>query len=296
MYYIYNQALRALIKKYYPFLLILIVLSCEKYEIQTIDGNQPPDEQVVTTDMKESYVNRLYITLLGRKADPQEFAASVQMLDQYADQMARKALMDSLAAKPEYKQQLYAIARADYLESLDTAVIRSDYEQAVDALNVVTGNAREYWLDRVERIGALLRIPGQLDSNLIDIIEVHSRVVNNPYYDNINMGTENFIVATFQHFLFRYPTNVELAECSDMVDGFPASLFFQAGSSKEDFLEIFFGSDDYFEGQVINLYRKYLFRTPDNTELLPVMNDYQQDKDYLALQKQILASDEYFFN
>lgn len=283
-------------KKYYPFLLILILVSCEKYEIETIGGNQPPDEQVVTTDTKESYVNRLYITLLGRKADPQEFTASLQMLDQSTDFSAREALIDTLAANPEYKQQLYAIARADYLESLDTAVIRSDYEQAVDALKLVSGNAREYWLDRVERIGLLLSIPGQLDSNLIDMIEVHKRVVNNPYYDNINMGTENFVVATFQHFLFRYPTNVELSECSNMVDGFPASLFFQAGSSKEDFLDIFYSSDDYFEGQVINLYRKYLFRSPDNTELLPIMTAYQLDADYLAMQKQILASDEYFFN
>lgn len=272
------------------------MLSCEKYEIQTIDGNQPPEEQVVTTDMKESYVNRSYITLLGRKADPQEFTSSVQMLGQNANQIARETLIDSIASKPEYTQQLYAIARADYLESLDTAVINSDYQQAVDALSTAMGNSREYWLDRVERIGALTRIPEELDGNLIDIIEVHKRVVNNPYYDNINMGTENFVVATFQHFVFRYPTNVELSECSSMVDGFPASLFFQAGSSKEDFLEIFFGSDDYFEGQVINLYRKYLFRTPDNIELLPAMTAYQQNLEYLVLQKQILASDEYFFN
>lgn len=283
-------------KKYYSFILILILLACEKYEIETINGNQPPDEQVVTTDIKESYVNRLYITLLGRKADPIEFSAALQMLDDNADQTAREALIDSLASEPLYKQHLYTTARADYLESLDTAVIRSDYEQAVDALKLVSGNAREYWLDRVERIGDLLRIPGQLDSNLIDMVEVHKRVVDNPYYDNINMGTENFVVATFQHFLFRYPTNVELAQCSQMVDGFPASLFFQAGSSKEDFLLIFFSSDDYFEGQVINLYRKYLFRTPDNNELLPLMTSYQQAGDYLELQKQILVSDEYFFN
>ena len=282
--------------KLYPIILIIILMSCEKYEIETIDGNQPPDEVVVTSNMKEAYVNRLFITLLGRKAEPVEFTESVQMLGEFATKDSREALIDSLAVQPEYLHELYAIARADYLESVDTATIRTDYNQAVDALKVTTGNAREYWLDRVERIGALLRIPGQLDSNLIGIIEVHRRVINNPYYDNINMGTENFVVATFQHFLFRYPTNVELSESSKMVDGLPASLFFQAGSSKEDFLEIFFDSDDYFEGQVINLFRKYLFRTPDNQELLPIMNSYQQDLLYLDMQKQILASDEYFFN
>ena len=283
-------------KKLGLIILIFTLVSCTKYEIETIDGNQPPDETVITTDMREAYVNRLYITLLGRKANADEFAASLKVLGSQASRSDRELLIDSLASKEDYLQQLYTIARADYLESVDTATIRYDYEQAVMILQNSTGNSREYWLDRVERIGRLLRIPGQLDSNLIDIIEVHRRVVDNPYYDDINMGTENFVVACFQNFLFRYPTDVELDECSDMVDGFPASLFFQAGSSKEDFINIFFSSDDYYEGQVVNLYRKYLFRQPTTNEVSIKMADYAQNLNYLTLQKEILASDEYFFN
>lgn len=296
MYYIYNQALRHLTRKLYPLLLIIILLSCEKYEIETITGNQPPEEVVVTSEMKEAYVNRLYIILLGRKAVADEFDAALQLLGETADSAQRFALVDTLGNRPEYKHQLYDVARADYLESLDTAIIRQDYEQAVSILNMTSGNAREYWLDLVDRIGALLRIPDELDNDLIDMIEVHRRVVNNPYYDNINMGTENFVVATFQHFLFRYPTQVELMECSEMVNGFPGSLFLQSGSSKEDFLDIFFASNDYYEGQVINLYNKYLFSTPNNEDLLKLMKTYKNSGDFLELQKQILASDAYFFN
>lgn len=285
-----------MIKKVFPYLLIIILVSCEKYEIETITGNQPPDELVVTNDMKEAYVNRLYITLLGRKATPEEFTSSMLILDQNASAPSREELIDSLFTKYEYRHQLYDIARADYLESVDTAVITSNYLQALSSLQNSTGNAREYWLDRVERIGALVRIPGQLDSNLINLIEVHRRVVNNPFYDDINMGTENFVVSCFQNFLFRYPTGVELAESSKILDGFPGSLFFLAGSSKADFLDIFFDSDDYFEGQVYNVFRKYLFRSPLTSESALLMSAYGQHKDYLILQKEILASDEYFFN
>ena len=32
------------------------------------------------------------------------------------------------------------------------------------------------------------------------------------------MGTENFVVAMFQHFLLRYPTDSELESAKDMVD------------------------------------------------------------------------------
>ncbi|MDZ7847129.1 MAG: hypothetical protein U5L96_10360 [Owenweeksia sp.] len=79
----------------------------------------------------------------------------------------------------------------------------------------------------IERLDAMLQIPGKLDSNLIDHIELHRRIIDNPYYDDINMGTENFVVATYQNFLFRYPTGVELEEAKKMVDGFPGSLFLQ---------------------------------------------------------------------
>lgn len=283
-------------KKVFPFILIITLLSCSKYEIETISGNQPPDELVVTTEMKEAYVNRLYITLLGRKAAPAEFSSSTAVLGSEALSPVREALIDTLARQDSYHGQLYAIARADYLESVDTAQITADYQEAAVALQNSAGNAREYWLDRLVRIGALNRIPGQLDSGLINMIEVHRRVVNSPYYDNINMGTENFVVSCFQNFLFRYPTKIELAECSKMVDGFPGSLFLQAGSSKKDYLDIFFNSDDYFEGQAINLYKKYLFRSPLTSETTTVMAAYQQQRDYLKLQKEILASDEYFFN
>ena len=110
------------------------------------------------------------------------------------------------------------------------------------------------------------------------------------------MGTENFVVATFQNFLFRYPTNVELDNAKTMVDGLPASLFLLSGNSKADFIDIFFDSDDYFEGQVISLYHKYLFRDPDTEEMYRLTTEYFQSHNYQDLQLSILTSDEYFFN
>ena len=97
----------------------------------------------------------------------------------------------------------------------------------------------------------------------------------------------------FQHFLFRYPTVQELDDGREMVDGFQSIAFLQIGDSKEDYMDIFFASGDYFEGQVRSLFLKYLFREPTSGELLPLVTAYRSNLDYFLLQAEILSLDEY---
>lgn len=276
--------------------LISTLFACTKYEIEEVQGNQAPDEILVTEVMKEAYVNRLYISLTGRKPTESEFEMALVELGVDADIYSRKVVVDLVFLKEEYTIRLYDIARGDYLESLDTAVIRSDYEQVVYLLQTATGPTREYLLEAEAELKALLEIPAGLIDNTIDVTEMYRRVVNNVYYDDINMGSENFVVATFQNFLFRYPTNVELENGTTMVDGQPSSIFLKAGNSKQDFINIFFDTDDYAEGSVINLFRKYLFREPSTEEMYTWTNEFLLSKDFGQIQKSILTSDEYFFN
>lgn len=276
--------------------LISTLFACTKYEIEEVQGNQAPDEILVTEVMKEAYVNRLYISLTGRKPTESEFEMALVELGVDADISSRKVVVDLVFLKEEYTIRLYDIARGDYLESLDTAVIRSDYEQVVYLLQTATGPTREYLLEAEAELKALLEIPAGLIDNTIDVTEMYRRVVNNVYYDDINMGSENFVVATFQNFLFRYPTNVELENGTTMVDGQPSSIFLKAGNSKQDFINIFFDTDDYAEGSVINLFRKYLFREPSTEEMYTWTNEFLLSKDFGQIQKSILTSDEYFFN
>ncbi len=276
--------------------LSFLLLACSKIEIEKVENNTPPHEQIVTAQMREGYVNRIYITLIGRKATEDEFEAGLSLLGESAMEADRASFVEQVLALPEYNKELYAVVRGDYLESVDTALIKRDYQQAVSALQTAQGSTREYWLIVEKTLKKLVEIPSLLDQNQIDIIEIHRRAVNNLYYDDINMGSENYVVATFQNFLFRYPTNVELENGKLMVDGFPASVFLKGGTSKDDFIEIFFDSDDYFEGQVINLYRKYLFENPDTEEMVTLTREFQATKDYKQLQINILSSDDYFFN
>ncbi len=296
MYYIYFQSVRKRMKIFVSIALSFLLLSCSKFEIEEVGGNKPPTEQIVTAQLRESYINRLYITLAGRKASPQEFEASLQLLGENAHVADRKKVILSIFSMPEYYHELYAIARSDYLESVDTTLIGNDHRTAELALTTASGRALEYWTIVELQLRKLLEIPKLLQSAQIDLNEVHRRLVNNPYYDDINMGSENYVVATFQNFLFRYPTNVELESARKMVDGFPASLFLLSGNSRNDFIDIFFSSDDYYEGQVINLFRKYLFRDADSAEMFELTNALQASGDYQNLQLTLLSSDDYFFN
>jgi hypothetical protein len=107
------------------------------------------------------------------------------------------------------------------------------------------------------------------------------------------MGTENFVVSCFQHFLNRYPTENELSEGKKMVDGAPAILFLESGQNKTDFVNIFFGSRDYQEGLAINLYNRYLLRNPASIEMGNAVQAFSTTHDYVQMQKDILSTNEY---
>jgi hypothetical protein len=143
------------------------------------------------------------------------------------------------------------------------------------------------------RLKEMKEIPDSLHAGVISYAEVHRRCVDNLFYDQLNMGSFNFVVSCFQHFLDRYPTTSEQISAVNMVNGNSDVLFLTAGQSKNDFLDIFFASDDYYEGQVLALYRQYLFRLPSSTEMNSGTLLYMNSGDYIGLQKSILSKNEF---
>jgi hypothetical protein len=277
-------------------LLLGATTACQKYEVNEIPGNTPPPDTYVSQVVKESYVNRLYITLLGRKADSVDFNAGVAGLGAGAvSQASREALVDQIMADPDYKVNLYDIARKEILEDVDTISIRVERDRYAsylgDSAYIDDWATYQYWTDQLNLV---LSIPDDLAAGTIGMNDVAARCAFNPFYDDINMGTENFVVSIFQNFLFRYPSNQELAASSEMVDGSESVIFLVAGRTKDDFVQIFFHSADFYEGRVRDLYLKYLLREPSTTETYTLATAFSDDEDYGKLQKKILASIEYF--
>ena len=275
--------------------LTLLFSGCTKYEEEIVPGNVAPPDGTVDNITIENYINKVYIAVLGREPEPAEFAAADTMLKASEAAMAdRNTFVNSVLQSDEYNERLYTLARQEYLENVDTADIPffiSLYEPLL-----LDSTYFPFW-DLIEmeiqRFQDLLDIPDGLASGSLTVIDLHKRCCNNEFYDEINMGSLNFVVSVFQNFLDRYPSDSELEEGIKMVDGLSASLFLTLGDSKDDFLDIFFNSTDYFEGQVRFLYLKYLFRDPTSAEMSIKAIEYKQSKDFKALQRSILTTDEY---
>jgi hypothetical protein len=236
----------------------------------------------------ESYVNRSYIVLLGHKPDNGEMAQGIATLRTHnVSQADREAFLDQVIAKPDYPMHTFDIGRSLLINATDTTEVRSE----IFLLDLLLSDSAylAYWplaLTQKAQLEAVLAIPDDLAAHSIDVIGMHKRLVTNKIYDQINMGTQNFVVSMFQNFLARYPTDQERAASELMVDGFPSTVFLENGRSKTDFIDIFCRSRDYYEGQVRDAFTRYLYREP-NTQT------YKANSNYQALQKAVLSEDEF---
>lgn len=274
---------------------VLFFASCKKSNEINIPGNTPPTDNTITTVTKEDYITKVYISVLGREPNSLEFEKAKVIVNQNNISVAnRKQLLDTVFAHPDYYPRTYQITLANILNSLDTAEI-SHFIGVFNILLADTVN-KPFWdgvTKEKNRLLVMQKIPEDFKSGVIDMIGVYKRCVDNYLYDQINMGTENFVVSLFQNFLFRYPTNSELSTSKTMVDGTGAAVFYETGKTKSDFINIFFNSNDFFEGQVKDLYKRYLFRDPTSSEMPINAVEFKKTLDYKALQKNILSLDEY---
>lgn len=275
--------------------LVLLISSCTKIEdIIVGDNTLPPDYTIENTTI-ENYINKLYISTISREPTEAEFTTDFNLLrNANLSQKSREIVIDGILNKSEYSFNLFTLESANILNSVDTAMINeriSSYQQFL----LVTTNFLDsiYVANELERMLTFQNSLTAFYLGTTTITELYRAMANNIFFDEINMGTENFVVAMFQHFLSRYPTDSELESAKDMVDDKNATLFFETGNGKNDFLDIFFTSNEYFTGQTNILFNRYLFRNPSSEESVNYSLDYINTGDYKSLQKRILSSDEF---
>lgn len=269
--------------------------ACKKTEEVIVPDNTAPPDTTVSDIVIQNYVNKSYISVLGRKPSDAEETDGIAILEGGNLSMdSREEFIDVVLSGAEYNEQLVKVASNDILNSFDTAAISQQiyiFELLIqDPQYAAVVDVLQYEIDRLKELRKSL---DDLNDGTLTVSGMHRRLVNNNFYDQLNMGTENFVRATYEHFLFRYPTLAELEAAKQMVDGFNSIVLLQEGSSKDDFMDIFFSSDSYYEGQVRNLFLKYLFREPTSEEMSAYSNQYKYSQNYKLLQKTILTFDEY---
>jgi hypothetical protein len=287
-----------MMKKFYFLIIALtaIVGGCKKdNELVDVPNNQAPPDNTIASVVKENYVNKVYISVLGRKPDANELSSGLGEINQHNLSVTdRSIFLDEVFAKPTYNQRLYEIASVKLLTTFDTAAISEQigvYQFLLTDSTYASSFAEIHF--EISRLQQLKAIPADLNSGSLTQTGMNRRLINNYFYDQINMGTQNFVVSSFQHFLDRYPTDNELTQSENMVSGLSAVLFLVQGNTKDKYMDIILNTDNYYESEVRDLYLRYLFREPTSVEMTQYAVNYKQTQDYKKLQKAILSLDEY---
>ena len=276
---------------------LMLLFGCQRSETLIIPNNTAPPDQTVTTFNRESYINRIYISLMGRKPDAAELEQAASILPlQAPSKAALQQFLSTVMTKPGYLMRAYDNARIDYLNNLDTAEISN----VIASFSVLISSATDPFIiqalnKEVQRLIVMQNIPVNMLNGNLSRSGMHRLCIDNWFYDQINMGSANFVISSFLNFFFRQPSEAEQMNGIRMVDGASASILLHSGNSKTEYLDIFFTSLDYAEGQVRDAYVRYLFREPTTNELSSLSVQLHADKNYEALQKHILSSDEYVY-
>jgi len=273
---------------------ILIISSCTKIEDVIVDGNTHPNDPTIENTVIENYVNKLYISTIGREPTKVEFDDNFETLrEANLSQLSREIVIDKVLDKAEYFNNLFKLESANILNGVDTNMINERVYIYNFLLTTVSGFDSIYVVYELERMLTFQQALPELNAEIITNTELYKRMVNNNFFDEINMGTENFVIAMFQHFLLRYPAQAEVENASDMVNDGNATVFFETGNGKDDFINIFFASDEYYTGQTNILFNRYLFRNPTSEESVNYSLDYINTGDYKLLQKRVLSNNEF---
>lgn len=287
----------------------LCVAGCKK-EVEVVPDNQPPDYSGVATVITSNYVNRLFIDLLGREPLDAEMAAEVAVLEASglsAD--ARAALVNKLMTSTafleddsSYSNKYYIrqieLYRARCLEGvsdefIEGAIGTAQQNALADSLagNIAGANASNLEL---QRLLALKSARWEYRDGTIGIQEVMRRMVFNSIYDQINMNSFNFINATFDNLLLRFPTEAEFDQAYSMVDGNAAAVLFgQSGQNKSDYAHIVTHTAEFDEGMIRWCYRTFLGREPSTSEVYVSLAEFRVDHDLQRVQRSVLTTDEY---
>lgn len=290
--------------------LFVLLCACKKEEVQLRPDNQAPDYDAVPTVVVQNYVNRLFIDLLGREPVDAEMNTEVTALESAGlSSDARIALVNKLMTstafvqgdssyKHAYAQRTYETFKARFLEGASDDVIDGFIANAAQAAldDSLSGDAQGA-SESNSALQRLLRLKNSriyYREGLINGLEMARRMMFNDVYDEIHMNAFNFINASFDNLLFRYPTNAEFEAGYTMVEHNGAAILFgQSAQNKGGYLDILVGSAEGHEGLVRMHFLSYLGREPSTFEAYQLTTAFQTDGDLRRMQRSILVGDEY---
>lgn len=294
-------------------IITIVVLStllfCKKKNT-LIPDNTPFQDKYISTIQVESYVNKLFIDLIGREPLNSEMEKEVNLLkSSELNEEARITLITKLQSNTDflegdssyqqaYYHRFYDVLKLKMLEGIENDELKAERGIITNAYNgaVASGdsaNAAKY-LKNVQEISDILNIEKDYRAGTVTINEIFIRLMDNYVYDIINMNTFNFVNATFDDLFFRLPTSSEYDIAYEMVENNQSGfLLGQTGTNKGEYLTLLVNSKEFYEGLVNWAYKSLLVREPSAAELISHLNEIQTTQDFQQLQLDIMKTDEF---
>ena len=284
------------------FIGLLLLVACKPEEVY-IDGNNVPNYADIPTLRVEQYVNSVFIDMLGRAATDQERGLYVSQLESAGNSIAARKnfvaqLQNASATESEFYYKLYTDLKGKYLNSSTDASVEEEFTTLayIAHYDSLQGNYLVSQLEWIEanKVLAVLSIPDNMQNIGLAFNEACRIMMYNSIYDDLNMGTFNFVNASFDQNFFRFPTQSEFDNVYNSIEVNTSGVFFgQTISSKQDYLDVLIHSNEFFEGGVRWMYRSYLSRDASDNEVYVLLDVMKEDQGYLEVQQVIFSSDEY---
>lgn len=290
-------------------LVVMALAGCKK-DPEIIPDNDPPYYGDVPTVLVRNYINRIYIDLIGREPLDIEMDADLLYLRdsdlswQSRDSIVRRLQFDTAWIEGDtsyhraYFHRFYEQSKGRLLEGLPNSEISQQigiYYGAyiIDSLNGDIIGMQEN-LARMAKLQNILRSEKLYQYDSIGHWQMYAYMIDNGFYDQINMNTFNFINATFDDLYHRFPTTFEFTTAFDIIEYNQSGVIFgQAAQNKGDYVNVVVNTREYYEGMIIWAYTALLARQPTTDESFSMMEKYYYDHDFQWVQRQIMITDEY---
>ncbi len=287
-----------------------LFVSCTKEEMVIRNNNKPPKYSEVSTIMVENYVNRLFIDVLGREATDTERNQFVLALRKgklnfnTRDSIVKTLQFDTIfrggdsSYRKAYTTRIYNICKSRFLEgaadmdiaqrsgNLGFAILVSQLDG--DSIAMFSAINQKKYYDRV------LKSNYWFSRKSISYNQMCEYMLNNGIYDLINMGSFNFVNATFDDIFGRKPNSEEFNRSFQIIEkNNPQFIFNRVISNKNEFCEGITSASGFYEAEIRWWYFQLIRREINSTLLYPVLAQYLTDKSIENMQRKILISDEY---
>ncbi|MEL6255889.1 MAG: hypothetical protein AAFR87_28045, partial [Bacteroidota bacterium] len=128
----------------------------------------------------------------------------------------------------------------------------------------------------------------------LPLSELDRRMIFNEIYDEINMGSFNYVNATFDDLFFRFPTEAEFEAGFEVIEYNRSRIVLGVNcQSKREYAEVLTNSREFHEACIEADFLSFLGRTASQEEILELLPILYVEQDYEQVQRIIMKTKDY---